>query len=148
MMPGPGLHPVGLSPFGRATVDFLAFVENLPDRGEAFTPIAILLSYGHGYERVNMACKMLDTYTEDINDIALRELVNVLWFPSGVVEGQPMAPDVQSMPNGMYGNIFDVLVDRPARAKAILDYPIVLVAGDADLASIQPVIAEYVTSGG
>jgi hypothetical protein len=59
-----------------------------------------------------------------------------------------MAPDVQSMPNGMYGNIFDVLVDRPARARAILDYPIVLVAGDADLASIQPVIAEYVTSGG
>ena len=86
--------------------------------------------------------------TEDINDIELRELFNVLWYPSGVVEGEPMAPDMQSMPNGMYGNVFDILVDRPARARAIFDYPMVMVAGDADLASIQPVISEYVRDGG
>ena len=63
MMPGPGSHPVGLSPFGRATVDFLAFVDRLPDRGEPYTPIAVLLSYGHGYDRNSNECKMLEVYT-------------------------------------------------------------------------------------
>ena len=63
MMPGPGSHPVGLSPFGRATVDFLAFVDRVGDRGEPYTPIAVLLSYGHGYDRNSNECKMLEVYT-------------------------------------------------------------------------------------
>jgi hypothetical protein len=149
MLPGPGTHPVQLSPFGRATEDFLAFVDRLPDRGEPLTPIALLLSYGHGYDRVNYHCKMLGHFMEDKADLELRELFNVCWCPSGVVEGLPAAPDVQSMPNGAYGNSFDVLVDRPQRAKAILDYPIVWAAGDMDLSG--PWIAtldDYLRRGG
>ena len=65
MLPGPGTHPIQLSPFGRATEDFQAFVDRLPDRGEPFTPVGILLSYGHGYERVNYSCKMLHVFPED-----------------------------------------------------------------------------------
>ena len=52
------------------------------------------------------------------------------------------------MQSGKYGNIFDVLVDRPTRAEAIFDYPVVAVAGDADLATILPVVQEYTTKGG
>jgi len=146
--PGPGEHPVQLSPFGRATEEFQAFVDRLPDRGEPYTPIAILLSYGHGYDRLNYQCRMLEVFPENRNDLELRELFNVLWYPVGVVEGQPQAPDVQSMPNGMYGNIFDVLVDRPSRMKAIHDYPVVVAAGDVDLAGNQAAIEEYVKKGG
>lgn len=62
----PGIHPVQLSPMGRATVDFQSFVDRLPDRGEPYTPIAILLSYGHGTERSSFSCKMLDVFPEDI----------------------------------------------------------------------------------
>ena len=148
MMPGPGVHPVQLSPMGRATEEFQAFVDRLPDRGEPYTPIGVLLSYGHGYEHTSNECRMLEVFLEDTNDRELRELFNVLWHPVGVLEGQPQAPDVQSMPGGIYGNVFDVLVDRPARAKAILDYPVLVVAGDADLASIRPVVEEYVHTGG
>jgi hypothetical protein len=148
MLPGPGTHPIQLSPFGRATEDFMAFVDRLPDRGEPYTPIAVLLSYGHGYERVNYHCKMLAVFPEDRNDVELRELFNVLWHPTGVVEGQPQAPDVQSLPNGMYGNLFDVLVDRPARLRAIFDYPVVLAAGDVDLAGHAAALEEYVNKGG
>jgi hypothetical protein len=157
MMPGPGKHPVQLSPMGRATEEFQAFVDRLPDRGEPYTPVGIVLSYGHGYERNNYACKMLGVYIEDKNDLELRELFNVLWYPSGVVEGQPQSPDVQSMPNGIHGNIFDVLVDRPARATAILDYPVVVVGGDAKLAPFSesvvsstgvPVLMQYLQDGG
>src|SRR5262249_34155942 len=131
ILPGPGTHPIELSPFGRGTEDFMAFVDRLPDRGEPITPVGILLSYGHAYERVNFRCKMLHVFQEDRNDLELRELFNVCWYPAPVLEGQPAAAEVQSMPGGMYGNIFDVLVDRTDRIDAIYNYPVLFVAGDA-----------------
>jgi len=149
MLPGPGEHPVQLSPFGRATEDFHAFVDRLPDRGEPYTPIGVLLNYGHGYERVNYRCQMLNAFPESKADLELRELFNVFWHPTAIVEGQPAAPDIQSLPSGKYGNIFDVLVDRPTKAKAIIDYPIVWAAGDVELAGEWPAVLEdYVKHGG
>jgi hypothetical protein len=149
MLPGPGSHPIQLSPFGRATEDFQAVANRLPERGEPLTPIALLLSYGHGYERVNYHCKMLDVFQEDARDLELRELFNVCWHPSSILEGQPASPDVQSMPAGTYGDIFDVLVDRPARAKALFNYPVVWAAGDAKLSGVMlPIVEEYVQNGG
>jgi hypothetical protein len=149
ILPGPGTHPVQLSPFGRATEDFQRFVDRLPDRGEPVTPVALLLSTGHGYERVNYACKMLHVFPENVHDVELRELFNVCWHPSGILEGRPASPDVQSMPAGTYGDIFDVLVDRPDRAKALLDYPVVWAAGDVQLGGpLLPAIEDYVRKGG
>ncbi len=149
LLPGPGTHPIGLSPFGRATEDFQSFVTRTPDRGEPYTPIALLLSSGHGYERVNYRCKMLHDFPEDINDIELRELFNVCWHPAAISEGKPASPDVQSMPSGVYGDIFDVLVDRPNRAKALHQYPVVWAAGDVKLTGdMLPTITEYVKAGG
>src|SRR5207302_1480060 len=76
-------------------------------------------------------------------------LFDVAWHPAGVVEGKPAAPDVQSMPSGVYGNLFDVLVDKPERAKAILDYPVVWAAGAVDLSGAWPAVLEdYVRKGG
>jgi hypothetical protein len=149
ILPGPGTHPIQLSPFGRATEDFQAFVDRLPDRGEPVTPIAILLSHGHGYERVNYRCKMLDVFTEDANDRELRELFNICWHPSGILEGLPASPDVQSMPGGTYGDIFDILVDRPTHAKALSSYPVVWAAGDVKLTgAMLPAALDYVQKGG
>lgn len=142
-------HPIQLSPFGRATEEFQACVDRVPDRGEPLAPIGILMSYGHGYDRVSNYCLMLNAFREDRNDLELRELFNIFWYPSGVVEGLPAAPDVQSMPSGRYGNIFDVLVDRPSRAKAVFDYPILWAAGDVDLTGPWlPVVREYLAKGG
>lgn len=149
MIPGPGTHPVQLSPFGRATEDFQAFASRLPDRGEPCVPIGVLLNYGHGYERVNYRCKMLHAFSEDSNDLELRELFNVFWHPTEVLEGLPASPDVQSMPSGVYGNIFDVLVDRPDRTGAIFNYPVLWAAGDPNLGGKWlPAIDEYLRRGG
>lgn len=149
MLPGPGTHPVQSSPFGRATEDFQAFVDRLRDRGEPYTPVGLLLSYGHGYERVSYACKMLNVFPEDKYDLELRELFNVCWYPAGVLEGLPASPDVQSMPGGTYGDIFDILVDRPARSKALFNYPVVWAAGDVRLTGeLLPTIEQYVQKGG
>ncbi len=149
ILPGPGTHPIQLSPFGRATEDFQAFVSRLPDRGEPVTPIAFLLSHAHGYEPVNYRCQMLNAFPMSRADLELRELFNVCWYPAGVAEGKPAAPDVQSMPSGVYGNIFDVLVDRPQKARAIFHYPVVWLAGDVDLNIAWPaLLEEYVRKGG
>ncbi|HEX3147815.1 MAG TPA: hypothetical protein VHR66_07000 [Gemmataceae bacterium] len=149
ILPGPGTHPIQLSPYGRATEDFQAFVDRLPDRGEPYTPIGVLLNYGHGYERVNNYAKMLTYFEEAPADRELRELFNVFWHPTAIVEGQPVMPDVQSMPNGKYGNIFDVLVDRAAKAKAIFEYPVIWAAGDVDLSGPWPgLLEDYVKRGG
>lgn len=149
LLPGPGTHPIQLSPFGRATEDFQTFVDRLPDRGEPETPVAILLSYGHGYDRVNNYCRMLQAFPEDENDLELRELFNVCWHPIVPLEGLPAMPDVQSMPAGIYGDIFDVLVDRPARGQALFHYPIVWAAGDVRLdGEFLPVVEEYLRRGG
>ena len=43
ILPGPGKHPIQLSPFGRTTEDFQAFVDRLGDRGEPITPVGVLL---------------------------------------------------------------------------------------------------------
>jgi hypothetical protein len=149
LLPGPGTHRIQLSPFGRGTEDFQAFVDRLPDRGEPVTPVAFLLSDAHGYEPVNYRCKMLHHFAQDKSDLELRELFNVAWFPAGVLEGQPAAPDVQSLPGGAHGNVFDVLVDRPARARAVFHYPVVWAAGDVDLGGAWPALLEdYVRKGG
>jgi hypothetical protein len=149
ILPGPGSHPVQFSPFGRATADFHDFVSRLPDRGEPHTPIALLLSHAHGYEPVNYRCKMLDFFPLSRADVELRELFNVCWQPAAVAEGRPAAPDVQSMPGGIHGNLFDVLVDRPARARAVFSYPILWAAGDVDLGGDWPaLLEEYVRQGG
>ncbi len=149
MLPGPGTHPIQLSPFGRATEDFLAFVDRLPDRGEPETPVAILLSYGHGYDRINYHGRMLHGFSEDVHDLELRELFNVCWHPIVPLEGLPVMPDVQSMPGGVYGDIFDVLVDRPSRGQALFHYPVVWAAGDVRLdGAFLPIVEEYLRRGG
>jgi hypothetical protein len=149
ILPGPGTHPIDLSPFGRATEDFQSFVTRLPDRGEPLTPVAFLLGHAHGYEPVNYRCKMLHAFPQSRADVELRELFNVAWHPAGVVEGKPAAPDVQSLPSGVYGNIFDVLVDRPSKAKALYRYPVVWAAGDVDLGGEWPnILDDYVRKGG
>jgi hypothetical protein len=92
---------------------------------------------------------MLNAFDESAADRELRELFNVFWYPTAVTEGQPAAPDVQSLPSGKFGNLFDVLVDRPARAKAIFDYPVIWAAGDVELTGPWvEVLREYVKKGG
>ena len=116
----------------------MAFVDRLPDRGEPYTPDrhpAQLTATATSASTTR--CKMLHVFPENEADLELRELFNVCWYPAGVVEGQPAAPDVQSMPSGRYGNIFDVLVDRPEKAKAIFDYPVVWAAGDVELGAAR-----------
>src|SRR5437879_9512708 len=92
---------------------------------------------------------MLHHFQENRNDLELRELFNVCWHPSCILEGKPASPDVQSMPSGVYGDIFDVLVDRPGKSQVLTNYPVIWAAGDVKFSPdwIQT-LAGHIKNGG
>ncbi len=108
--PGPGDHPFQLNPLGRITDEFMRFAEKHPNRGTPFTPIAFLLDPAHGWEMTDYPQWPFQVSQINRSDRALRELFGVAYYPGLVVEGEPATGDRQAFVNGIFGDIFDVLV--------------------------------------
>jgi hypothetical protein len=108
--PGPGEHEFQLNPLGRITDEFVRFAEKHPDRGTPYTPIAFLLDPAHGWEMTDYPQWSFGVSQTNRSDRALRELFSVAYFPGTVVEGEPATGDRQAFVNGVFGDIFDVLV--------------------------------------
>jgi hypothetical protein len=108
--PGPGEHPFQLNPYGRITDEFIRFVEKHPDRGTPYTPIAFLLDPAHGWEMTDYPHWPFGVSQISRHDRALRQLFGVAYYPGLVVEGEPPTGDRQAFVNGIFGDIFDVLV--------------------------------------
>jgi hypothetical protein len=108
--PGPGDHEFQLNPLGRITDEFMRFAEKHPDRGTPYTPIAFLLDPAHGWEMTDYPQWPFGVSQINRSDRALRELFGVAYYPGMVVEGEPATGDRQAFVNGIFGDIFDVLV--------------------------------------
>jgi hypothetical protein len=108
--PGPGDHDFQLNPLGRITTEFMRFVERHPDRGTPYTPIAFLLDPAHGWEMTDYPHWPFGVSQINRSDRALRQLFGVAYYPGLVVEGEPATGDRQAFVNGLFGDIFDVLV--------------------------------------
>jgi hypothetical protein len=108
--PGPGDHEFQLNPLGRITDEFMRFAEKHPDRGTPYTPIAILLDPAHGWDMTDYPQWPFGVSQINRSDRALRELFGVAYYPGLVVEGEPATGDRQAFVNGVFGDIFDVLV--------------------------------------
>ena len=108
--PGPGDHEFQLNPLGRITDEFMRFAEKHPDRGTPYTPIAFLLDPAHGFEMTDYPQWPFEVSQINRSDRALRELFGVAYYPGLVVEGEPATGDRQAFVNGVFGDIFDVLV--------------------------------------
>ena len=108
--PGPGDHDFQLNPLGRITEEFMRFAEKHPDRGTPYTPIAVLLDPAHGWDMTDYPQWPFGVSQIDRSDRALRELFGVAYYPGLVVEGEPATGDRQAFVNGVFGDIFDVLV--------------------------------------
>ncbi len=113
--PGPGEHEFQLNPLGRITDEFVRFAEKHPDRGTPYTPIAVLLDPAHGWEMTDYPQWPFGVSQINRSDRALRELFSVAYYPGTVVAGEPATSDRQAFVNGIFGDIFDVLVasDNP-----------------------------------
>lgn len=108
--PGPGDHDFQLNPLGRITDEFMRFAERHPNRGTPYTPVAFLLDPAHGWEMTDYPQWPFGVSQINRSDRALRELFGVAYYPGLVVEGEPATGDRQAFVNGIFGDIFDVLV--------------------------------------
>ena len=113
--PGPGEHEFQLNPLGRITDEFMRFAEKHPDRGTPYTPIAFLLDPAHGWDMTDYPQWPFEVSQINRSDRALRELFGVAYYPGLVVEGEPATGDRQAFVNGIFGDIFDVLVASPGQ---------------------------------
>lgn len=155
--PGPGDHEFQLNPLGHITEEFMEFAEKHPNRGVPYTPVAILLDPAHGWDMTDYPQWPFGVSQINRGDRALRELFGVAYYPGLVVEGEPATGDRQAYVNGIFGDIFDVLVASdvktlPAKVKStsLLDpYRAVVVGGTIEWSPqwIQRLEA-YVRSGG
>lgn len=108
--PGPADHEFQLNPLGRITDEFMQFAEKHPQRGTPYTPIAFLLDPAHGWDMTDYPQWPFGVSQVSRSDRALRELFGVAYYPGLVVEGEPATGDRQAFVNGVFGDIFDVLV--------------------------------------
>jgi hypothetical protein len=108
--PGPGENPLQLNPLGRITDEFIRFAEKHPDRGTPYTPVAFLLDPANGFEMTDYPHWPFGVSQISRSDRALRDLFGVAYYPGLVVEGEPATADRQVFVNGVFGDIFDVLV--------------------------------------
>ncbi len=163
--PGPGENEFQLNPLGRITDEFTRFVAKHPDRGVPYTPVAFLLDPAHGWDMTDYPHWAFGVSQIGRHDRALRELFGVAYFPGLVNEGEPATGDRQAYVNGIFGDIFDVLVaadqttatprtqnTKPAGGPApnVLDaYRAVVAGGRIDWSTqwIQR-LTDYVRSGG
>lgn len=156
--PGPGDHPFQLNPLGRITEEFVRFAEKHPDRGEPYTPLAVLLDPAHGWDMTDYPQWPFGVSQINRSDRALRELFGAAYYPGLVREGEPASGERQVFVPGVFGNIFDVLVASSGGAvnqarvlpmNAIDSYRGVIVGGEIDWTNAWvKKLESYVRSGG
>jgi hypothetical protein len=147
--PGPSGHEFQLNPLGRITNEFVRFAENNTDRGVPYTPVAFLLDAAHGWDMTDYPQLPFGVSPINRSDRALRELFGAAYYPAPVTEGEPASGDRQAFVNGMFGDIFDVLVASEERASSIDAYRAIVVGGRIEWSKQWAArLAEYVRKGG
>ncbi|HEY0101170.1 MAG TPA: hypothetical protein VGB76_19760 [Pyrinomonadaceae bacterium] len=127
--PAPGEHPFQLNPLGRITNEFVNFASRHKERGTPYTPVAFLLDPAHGWDMTDYPQWAFGVSPPGRHDRALRELFGAAYYPAPVNEGEFATADRQFFTNGIFGDIFDVLVASDERREAIDSYRIAVAGG-------------------
>jgi hypothetical protein len=147
--PGPGEHPFQLNPVGRITDEFVRFADHHKDRGTPYTPVAFLLDPAHGWDETDYPQWSYGVVPQERRDRALRELFGAAYYPALVTEGEPATADRQAYVNGIFGDIFDVLVASDERREAVDSYRAVVVGGRVEWSPAWAAqLRDYVRKGG
>ena len=147
--PGPGEHPFQLNPSGRITDEFVRFADKHPERGVPYTPVAFLLDPGHGFEMTDWPHLPFGVSPINRGDRALRELFGAAYHPAAETEGEPATADRQAFANGIFGDIFDVLVADDARRDAADSYRALVVGGRVEWSPAwAKKLQDYARAGG
>jgi len=148
--------PVDLSPKGR-TAQFVQKIAHEHDRGTQYTPIAFLLDQAHGWsqERFQPGGFQLDPQLNPTlllpgpHDASIRGWFDLAWFPAPETQNEPASGIRQTFVNGMFGDIFDVIVTAPRRAEIMNSYGALVLAGEVFLTEDWgKALRQYVERGG
>ena len=148
--------PVQLSPKGRTAEAVLNLAANHP-RGTHFTPVAVLLDEAHGYtqERFEYGAFGLDSQLNPTvllpgrHEAAIRGWFDIAYFPAPITQGEPATGIRQTYVNGIFGDIFDVVVNAPKRSAILGTYPVVIAAGEVEVTrEYGEALRDYVRNGG
>src|SRR4029078_12862233 len=129
--------PVELSAGRRGTEDGQKMVGEHP-RGTRLTPVAFLLDPAHGWaqERFQPGAFGLDPQLNPAllrpgpHEASIRGWFALAYFPAPETQNEPASAIRQTFVNGMFGDIFDVVVTAPKRADIAKTYPTLIAAGD------------------
>jgi hypothetical protein len=127
--PAPGEHPFQLNPLGRITDEFLRFAARHAERGTPYTPVAFLLDPAHGWDMTDYPQWAFGVSPSTRHDRALRELFGAVYYPASVTEGEPATADRQFFTNGIFGDIFDVIVASDERRASVDSYRTIVAGG-------------------
>jgi hypothetical protein len=148
--------PVQLSPKGKVAETALNLAAKHP-RGAQFTPIAFLLDEAHGYtqERFEYGAWGLNPQINPAvlmpgrHEAAIRGWFDLAYFPAPITQGEPASAIRQTYVSGVFGDVFDVIVNAPKRTAILHTYPVVIAAGELDLTpEWGRALREYVRRGG
>jgi hypothetical protein len=148
--------PVQLSPKGKVAEAALRLVREHP-RGTPWTPVAFLIDEAHGWaqERFQPGAFSIDpawnppVLAPGVHEAALRAWFDVAYFPAPETQNRPAFGGGQTFVNGIFGDIFDVLVTAPGRSTILPAYRVIIAAGDIPLSTEWGrALRSYMETGG
>ena len=148
--------PVQLSPKGKTAEAAMNLAAKHP-RGTQFTPIAFLMDEAHGYtqERFEPGAFGLNPQLNPAvlnpgrHEAGIRGWFDIAYYPAPVTQGEPASAIRQTYVNGIFGDIFDVIVNAGGHTAILDTYPVVIVAGEVEVtAEWGKALQEYVRKGG
>jgi hypothetical protein len=153
-----GVQEVQLSPKGKLVDRFLRSTAAEPDRGDPYTPVAILVDYAHGWEPAPFwpnSFKNWHGHQEKFrfgeHEKMLEQYFWTAFHPIGPESEKPITGTNEVNLPGVFGDVFDVIFAYPDvnKWKTIDTYPVVIVAGDIELTAAEGErLNQYVERGG
>jgi len=153
-----GIHEVQLSPKGKLVDRFLRSTKAESDRGNPYTPVAILVDYAHGWEPAPFWPNSFKNWHGHQQKFIYGEHEKMLeqyfwtaYHPIGRESERAITAVNEVNVAGVFGDVFDVIYAYPDvnKWRTIDTYPVVIVAGDIELSAAEGQrLAQYVAAGG
>lgn len=141
-----GNEPV-LSPHGKAVLEAAEFARNDRERGDVYTPIALLLDFGHGWDSHESRKVWYGMFKPTVADR------NIDAWMKGIFGYSELAQEGYgcNMSQTGFSGLTDILVLNPPSGapKNLKDYPAAVIAGDIKWNSgVIDVVRKYAAQGG
>ena len=150
--------PIGLSPRGRVTEAFIVNTCAIASAARSqYTPIAFLLDEAHGWsqEAFQPGAFGFDptlnpaVLSQGTHEASIRGWFDVAYYPAPETQNEPSSAIRQTFVNGIFGDIFDVIVTAPKHSAIAASYPVLIAAGGVTVSQEWgAALKSYVESGG